>query len=48
MIDQELADRLCAVDGVVAVALGGSLARGDHRPTPTGTWASTATGVRRT
>ncbi|MCW3839715.1 nucleotidyltransferase domain-containing protein [Micromonospora yasonensis] len=32
MIDDELADRLCAVDGVVAVALGGSRARGDHRP----------------
>ncbi|WBB74459.1 nucleotidyltransferase domain-containing protein [Micromonospora sp. WMMD1128] len=32
MIDAELVDRLCAVDGVVAVALGGSRARGDHRP----------------
>ncbi|MEU1843426.1 nucleotidyltransferase domain-containing protein [Micromonospora sediminicola] len=32
MIDQGLVDRLCAVDGVVAVALGGSRARGDHRP----------------
>ncbi|WP_433494304.1 nucleotidyltransferase family protein [Micromonospora sp. CA-248089] len=32
MIDRDLADRLCAVDGVVAVALGGSRARGDHRP----------------
>nr|WP_258545285.1 nucleotidyltransferase domain-containing protein [Micromonospora provocatoris] len=32
MIGQDLADRLCAVDGVVAVALGGSRARGDHRP----------------
>lgn len=28
----ELAERLCAVDGVVAVALGGSRARGTHRP----------------
>ncbi|MDO3702569.1 nucleotidyltransferase domain-containing protein [Micromonospora sp. C28SCA-DRY-2] len=28
----ELAGRLCAVDGVVAVALGGSRARGTHRP----------------
>ncbi|MFR9774683.1 nucleotidyltransferase domain-containing protein [Micromonospora sp. MS34] len=32
MIGEELVDRLCAVDGVVAVALGGSRARGDHRP----------------
>jgi hypothetical protein len=32
MIDDELVDRLCAVDGMVAVALGGSRARGDHRP----------------
>ncbi|BCJ60194.1 DNA polymerase subunit beta [Micromonospora endophytica] len=32
MIDDELIERLCAVDGVVAVALGGSRSRGDHRP----------------
>ncbi|SCL64609.1 Nucleotidyltransferase domain-containing protein [Micromonospora citrea] len=32
MIPAGLADRLCAVDGVVAVALGGSRARGEHRP----------------
>ncbi|MFC0007107.1 nucleotidyltransferase domain-containing protein [Micromonospora siamensis] len=32
MISAELAARICAVDGVVAVALGGSRARGDHRP----------------
>ncbi|RKN44372.1 nucleotidyltransferase domain-containing protein [Micromonospora endolithica] len=32
MIPDDLAERLCAVDGVVAVALGGSRARGEHRP----------------
>lgn len=32
MIPEDLAERLCAVDGVVAVALGGSRARGEHRP----------------
>ncbi|MEU9507520.1 nucleotidyltransferase domain-containing protein [Micromonospora sp. NPDC048170] len=32
MIPADLADRLCAVGGVVAVALGGSRARGEHRP----------------
>ncbi|MET8834703.1 nucleotidyltransferase domain-containing protein [Micromonospora sp. NPDC004540] len=32
MIDAALVDRLCAVGGVVAVALGGSRARGEHRP----------------
>ncbi|MEU4479760.1 nucleotidyltransferase domain-containing protein [Micromonospora sp. NPDC023966] len=32
MIDAGLVDRLCAVEGVVAVALGGSRARGEHRP----------------
>ncbi|MGW5672205.1 nucleotidyltransferase domain-containing protein [Micromonospora sp. NPDC003776] len=32
MIGDALVDRLCAVDGVVAVALGGSRARGEHRP----------------
>ncbi|WP_327029596.1 nucleotidyltransferase domain-containing protein [Micromonospora sp. NBC_01740] len=32
MIPTDLADRLCAVDGVVAVALGGSRARGEHGP----------------
>ncbi|MGC4803770.1 nucleotidyltransferase domain-containing protein [Micromonospora sp. DT233] len=32
MIDDELVGRLLAVDGVVAVALGGSRARGEHRP----------------
>ncbi|MGC4867075.1 nucleotidyltransferase domain-containing protein [Micromonospora sp. DT53] len=32
MIPTHLPDRLCAVDGVVAVALGGSRARGEHRP----------------
>ncbi|MFF5174902.1 nucleotidyltransferase domain-containing protein [Micromonospora sp. NPDC000089] len=32
MIDDALVDRLCAVDGVVGVALGGSRARGEHRP----------------
>ncbi|MEU4775255.1 nucleotidyltransferase domain-containing protein [Micromonospora sp. NPDC023644] len=32
MIPAGLADRLCTVGGVVAVALGGSRARGEHRP----------------
>ncbi|MEU8213558.1 nucleotidyltransferase domain-containing protein [Micromonospora sp. NPDC049044] len=32
MIPADLPDRLCAVAGVVAVALGGSRARGEHRP----------------
>ncbi|SBT47763.1 nucleotidyltransferase domain-containing protein [Micromonospora auratinigra] len=32
MITDELVDRLRAVDGVVGVALGGSRARGEHRP----------------
>ncbi|MFI6234682.1 nucleotidyltransferase domain-containing protein [Micromonospora sp. NPDC050784] len=32
MIPADLPDRLCAVEGVVAVALGGSRARGEHRP----------------
>ncbi|MEU8155163.1 nucleotidyltransferase domain-containing protein [Micromonospora sp. NPDC048986] len=32
MIPTDLPDRLCAVPGVVAVALGGSRARGEHRP----------------
>ncbi|MER5701367.1 nucleotidyltransferase domain-containing protein [Micromonospora sp. NPDC002296] len=32
MNGDELVDRLCGVDGVVAVALGGSRARGEHRP----------------
>ncbi|MEV0153676.1 nucleotidyltransferase domain-containing protein [Micromonospora sp. NPDC050686] len=32
MIGEELARRIRAVDGVVAVALGGSRARGEHRP----------------
>ncbi|MBY8874061.1 nucleotidyltransferase domain-containing protein [Micromonospora sp. PLK6-60] len=32
MIDERSAARLCAVDGVLAVALGGSRARGTHRP----------------
>jgi hypothetical protein len=32
MIPGDLPDRLCAVDGMVAVALGGSRARGEHRP----------------
>ncbi|WP_433387773.1 nucleotidyltransferase domain-containing protein [Micromonospora sp. KLBMP9576] len=32
MIPTDLADRLCAVDGIVAVTLGGSRARGEHRP----------------
>ncbi|MEO3775971.1 nucleotidyltransferase domain-containing protein [Micromonospora sp. B11E3] len=32
MNPEELAGRLCAVDGVVAVALGGSRSRGTHRP----------------
>ncbi|TDC70006.1 nucleotidyltransferase domain-containing protein [Micromonospora sp. KC606] len=32
MIDDGLVERLCAVGGVVAVALGGSRARGEHRP----------------
>ncbi|MEU2613590.1 nucleotidyltransferase domain-containing protein [Micromonospora sp. NPDC007271] len=32
MIDGELVDRLCSVDGLIAVALGGSRARGEHRP----------------
>lgn len=31
-VDVALAERLCAVDGVVAVVLGGSRARGTHRP----------------
>ncbi|MEV7331806.1 nucleotidyltransferase domain-containing protein [Micromonospora sp. NPDC093244] len=32
MIPDDLPDRLCAVRGVVAVTLGGSRARGEHRP----------------
>ncbi|MEU8390203.1 nucleotidyltransferase domain-containing protein [Micromonospora sp. NPDC048842] len=32
MIPTDLPDRLCGVEGVVAVALGGSRARGEHRP----------------
>ncbi|RAO56670.1 nucleotidyltransferase domain-containing protein [Micromonospora saelicesensis] len=32
MIPADLPDRLCGVDGVVAVALGGSRARGEQRP----------------
>ncbi|MBM7490911.1 hypothetical protein JOD64_002133 [Micromonospora luteifusca] len=32
MIPADLPDRLCAVEGVVAVALGGSRARGEQRP----------------
>ncbi|MFE9916474.1 nucleotidyltransferase domain-containing protein [Micromonospora sp. NPDC005553] len=32
MIPTDLPDRLCAVEGVVAVALGGSRARGEQRP----------------